>query len=461
MSNTSKRNGLGTRRSFLKKSVATGLGVGAVALTKGAFASEKTDFDVIIVGAGIAGLTAAKLLVGWGYEVGVLEADREIGGRIKTDNSLGAAFDLGAAWVHGPDGNPISKLAQSVEANTYLTDDDSYRVFDASGSVVPKAKIARYYKDLQEIFGRVDAAFDNDQPLIDALKKVSPGIEKDEVLQWMLSAYTEFDTGGPLDKLSAYYFDEDEAFDGEDVVFSKGYAPILKPLAAGLDVRLNAQVDRIEYEKGEGAYVYVGDQRFESSFVICTVPLGILQQEKIEFEPALPKKLRSSIGKIGMGNVTKLALKFDAAFWPEDIQYFGLMNEKRGRWNYFLNYRTFSSQNILVGFCFGDYAKQVEGLDDTDMLADCMDAVRTMFGDQAPEPTKILPTRWSKNPFSGGAYSYSKVGVKPADFDGLGTPIEDVILLAGEHTTFKHHATTHGAYLSGIRAAQLIEEKLA
>jgi monoamine oxidase len=447
------------RRSFLKRSAAAALGV--TALNGAAFAQDQRDFDVIVIGAGIAGLTAAKLLVGWGYGVAILEATDKVGGRILTDHSLGAAFDLGAGWIHGPRGNPISKLAENVSAKTFLTSDNSFRVFDAQCSVVPKAKILKKQDEFEALLAKVDATFDPDLPLSKAIEKVAPETKSDPILKWMLSAYTEFDTGGPLDQLSAYYFDEDEAYPGNDVIFSQGYDQILSPLAKGLDIRLNHPVDRIEYEKGEGAYLYVGNERFESSFVICTAPLGVLQKGSIAFEPKLPRAVTKSISNIGMGNVTKLALKFDEAFWPTDVQYFGLMTKEQGRWNYFLNYRTFSDQNILVGLSFGHYAKKIEQLNDQEMVDDCVAAIRSMFGNNAPAPAAFMPTRWSKNPYSKGAYSYSKTGVKPCDFDELATPIEDVILLAGEHTTFKHHATTHGAYLSGIRAAQLIEEELA
>jgi monoamine oxidase len=162
-----------------------------------------------------------------------------------------------------------------------------------------------------------------------------------------------------------------------------------------------------------------------------------------------------------MGNVTKLALKFDEAFWPTDVQYFGLMTETRGRWNYFLNYRTFSEENILLGLCVGDYAQKVEATGDADMVADCMDAVRSMFGAGSPDPVAHLATRWSTNPNCLGAYSYSAVGSKPAHFDDLAAPIADTVLLAGEHTNFEYHATVHGAYQSGLDAAQIIEDRLA
>jgi len=78
-----------------------------------------------------------------------------------------------------------------------------------------------------------------------------------------------------------------------------------------------------------------------------------------------------------------------------------------------------------------------------------------------PDPVQHIATRWSKDKHTHGAYSYTKTGSTPADFDGLAKPINEVIVMAGEHTLFKYHSTTHGAYLSGLRAADIIDRDLA
>ncbi|GAB5462287.1 flavin monoamine oxidase family protein [Hoeflea alexandrii] len=419
------------------------------------------DVDVIVIGAGIAGLAAARRLVDLGYETILLEADAIAGGRVKTDWSLDAPFEVGAGWIHGPDGNPVSALAEAVDAGPFVTDDESYQVFAANGDPVSAGDIEAGYRRLEKLYAAIDDELDGDMALSKAISRMGGKLKSDPILGWMTSAYTEFSTGGPIEKLSAYYFDEDGVYPGEDVVLTRGYDSIVKHLARDLDIRLNTRVTAISYEKGEGALVSTDAGEFESSFVICTVPLGVLKAGAIRFDPPLPKAHRRGIESIGMGNVTKLALKFDEAFWPDDVQYFGLMTETRGRWNYFLNYRTFSEENILLGLCVGDYARKVEAMSDADMVADCMDAVRSMFGAGSPDPVAHLVTRWSTNPNSLGAYSYSAVGSKPAHFDNLATPIADTVLLAGEHTNFEYHATVHGAYQSGLNAAQIIEDRLA
>lgn len=449
------------RRAVLKLGAGSAALGGLVAAGQWQAKAADDDFDVIVIGAGIAGLAAARKLVELDYSVVVLEAADRIGGRIWTDRSLGAVFEVGAGWIHKPEGNPISALADAAGATAIITDDLSFAVFSSDGKPQNRDMINRKSAQLDELYAKIDDRFDNDQPLAKAIRKVSSKAAGDPVLQWMASAYTEFDTGGPLEELSAYHFDEDKAFDGKDVILKEGYDTILPALAEGLDIRRNTRVDRIEYEQGDGAAVHAGEQVFESDFVICTSPLGILKNGGISFDPPLPKRVRNSINRIGMGNVCKIALKFDKVHWPTDTQYFGLMTEEKGRWNYFLNYHAFSQENILLGLSVGAYAEKAESMTDPEMVADAMQAVRTMFGKHVPDPKMHLATRWSQNPNCLGAYSFTKFGSKPGDFDRLAKPIAKTLLLAGEHTNFNYHGTVHGAYLSGLNAAEIIEEKLA
>lgn len=453
------RKGAPTRRQILKTGASSLLAAPFLRIKKAN--AQLDDVDVIVIGAGIAGLAAARKLQELGYSVVVLEASDQIGGRIRTDWSLGAPFEAGAGWIHRPQGNPVTGLARAINAPMIETPDESYQVFSADGKQVPNTEIDAKYADLERLYKKVDDTFDRDQSLAKAISRVSKKSLQDPILRWMMSAYTEFSTGAPIEKLSAYYFDEDNEFDGADVILPDGYGQIPASLADGLDIRLNTVAGTVEYEEGEGAAVHTSNGTFESYFVICTVPLGVLKKGAITFDPPLPKSHQRSIDELGFGSVTKLALKFEDAFWPLETQYFGYMSAPKGRWNYFVNYRTFSSENILLGLSVGDYPFTAEKMSDPEMIADCMGALRVMFGNDIPEPLGHLATRWSEDPFTFGAYSYSAVGNKPEDFSVFSKPAANTVLFAGEHTIFEFHATTHGAYLSGLAAANLIEDELA
>jgi monoamine oxidase len=416
-----------------------------------------TGERVIVVGAGIAGLAAAHALSNQGAAVIVLEAKPHIGGRLLTDHSLGAPFELGAGWIHGPEGNPIAALAAQINAETVVTDDNSLQVYDRDGALVSNQALLELDRRFQRLLAAVDDEIDQDDflSLREAILRVDRDALNDPLLHWALTAFTEFDTGGPIENLSAAYFDEDDAFEGADVVLTKGYDRILAPLAADLDIRLNTAVTAIESE-ADGVTVSTETEDLEADAVICTVPLGVLKAGHIAFSPPLPDGHQRAIRTVPMGNVTKVALRFAEPFWPLAIQYFGLQSNPKGKWPYVMNYRTFSDRNILVALAFGTYAGQVEARSDAAIQAEIMDSLRLVFGETIPEPEQMIITRWSQDPQTLGAYSFTGTDVRPQDFEQLAEPVGDRLFFAGEHTTFDYHGTTHGAYLSGLAAADAI-----
>lgn len=156
-----------------------------------------------------------------------------------------------------------------------------------------------------------------------------------------------------------------------------------------------------------------------------------------------------------MGQVTKLALRFDAPFWPEDVQYFGVTTEPMGRWPYFMNTMTYDDVPLIMGVSLGSYALIADTMSAEDAAADMMDVLHGVFGTDIPEPIGTLKSKWSRDPLALGAYSFAKVGVLPDDFNRFAEPIGP-LHFAGEHTSFDYHGNVHGAYLSGIRAAEAI-----
>jgi len=445
-----------TRRQMLKLSAAAAaLAVGPLGRAK---ANALDGYLVTVIGAGIAGLGAARALADKGATVTVLEAKPHIGGRLLTDWSMGAPFEIGAGWIHGPEGgNPVTELAQDIGAEMVVTDDDNLVVYDLAGVEVPEAALYELDEDYWAVLERVDSSLEtNDRrSLEEALDDLASSSLNDPLIRWALTAFTEFSTGGPIEKLSATQFDEDDVYPGADVILPGGYDKILAPLAEGLDIRLGTKVTGVEYEKGEGAYIYTDQGRFEADFVVCTAPLGVLKAGAIEFDPPLPSDHQKRIDRLPMGNVTKVALKFPTAFWPTDVQYFGFMDAVKGKWPYFLSYRTFTDANILVALSFGNYAAVAEAKSDAEIWAEIKEVMSRAWPGVV-EPEQMIVTRWSQDPETLGAYSYTGVGIFDDDYDDLREPIEDVVFLAGEHTYFDFHGTTHGAYMTGLMAAEEI-----
>jgi len=441
------------RRTFLKTSTAlsAALLLGTQRLARaGALDGKK----VVVIGAGCAGLGAARTLADSGADVTVLEAKPHIGGRLLTDWSMGAPFEVGAGWIHGPEqANPTKQLADAVGAEYVVTDDDNLVVFDRDGEEISEDMLEEIGDDWWAAVERMDNELENHDNR--SLADIVSGDLRDDGLNWAWSAYTEFSKGGPVKNLSAVLFDDDDAFDTPDVVVTTGYDALLKPLAEGLNIKLSTVVSNIQYST-DGAVVKTSAGDFEADYVVCSVSLGVLKAGNINFAPPLPSSYQRAIDKVGFGSVTKIAFKFDQAFWDVETQYFGAMTAPKGRWNYWVNYRTFSDENIILGLSVGSYAITADQMSEAEAKADALDVLRNIWGDAVTEPTQMLRTTWYTDPHTLGAYAYPTPGASASMYDRLGEPVEDRLMLCGEHTIFDYAGTTHGAYITGLRAAEHI-----
>ena len=411
---------------------------------------------VIVIGAGISGLAAAKKLKDKGFNVIVLEAQEKIGGRIRTDRSLGIAFDEGASWIHGPKGNPITNLASQADANTYLTDDDSLKVFDNNGTAYSDAFLDAQYTQFENALNAVRSIGTQSQSFLEVFNSLYPTQENNRLWKYMLSAYLEFDTGGDISTLSSKYFDDDEAFSGKDVIITNGYDKIANLLGQGLDIRLNSRVTEVNYTSIK-SLVNVNGDSVEADYVIVSVPLGVLKNNSVSFNPTLPIDKQGAIENTKMGNVNKFLFSWNTAFWETDVQYIGYTPDTKGKFNYFMNMLKFlPTTNSLMTFAFGDYATVTESLSDGEIISEVMAQLKTIYGNSIPNPTNMLRTKWGQNINTFGAYSFAPNGTTSTDFDTMAKEISNKLFFAGEHTIRDYRGTVHGAYLSGIREADKI-----
>ncbi|MFT6707787.1 MAG: monoamine oxidase, partial [Flavobacteriales bacterium] len=348
-------------------------------------------------------LAAAKHFKDKGIAVVVIEAQEKVGGRLCTDRSLGIAFDEGASWIHGPDGNPITSLADSAGANTFLTGDDNVAVFDTDGSMYADSALdtaeALFDDAIDSLDGNVNENFQ------DVFYNAYPQYQNDRLWTYMLSAYLEFDAGGDISNLSSLDFFDDEAYNGDDLIITNGFDKVADFLAEGIDVRLNTKVAGIDYGD-EKIQVTTDQDAFEADFILLTVPLGVLKNDIISFEPALPSRIQNPIDKLKMGAVNKFLCVWDTPFWDTDLQYIGYTAETKGKFNFFMNMGKFTNANALMGLTIGDYSKPTEEMTDAQVIADIMNSLKAIYGNSIPDPTNMLRTKWSSNEFTFGSYSY-------------------------------------------------------
>ena len=450
------------RRLFLRQMAVTipfllagGLSFSACRKRNGSGAGKK----VLVIGGGISGLTAAQKLRQQQFEVTVLEARSRLGGRIHTLRDGGINFDTGASWIHGTRRNPLSQLAQDAGAATFTTNEDLVKVYDIQGSLYADSTLSQQEGLYQQAIQAVVNAGSQHESFAQVFGQLYPNLLNDRLWTYFLSAYLEFDTSADIHRLSSKFFDDDSLFGGSEVVLPGGYDQLLQPLTNDLTILLNEVVSKVELF-ADGVQVTSTSATHTADFVVISLPLGVLREGTVQFEPTLPSSIQQAIDRTEMGTVNKFLMVWDQPFWDVTRHYFGFTPAYRGLFNYFLNLKAVNGANALITFSFGDAALLAEQRSDAQLQSEAMAHLRQMFGNQIPDPHTFKATRWMSDPFARGAYSYATVGGTSADFDVLGSSVSDRLFFAGEHTHRQYRGTAHGAYLSGVRAAEQILERL-
>lgn len=428
----------------------------------GAASAPKTRRRVVIVGAGIAGLAAARKLIQSGCEVRVVEARERIGGRIFTAKSWAdAPMDMGASWIHGTQGNPISALAREAGARVVTTSYDSSVCHATDGNALDDAGQARMAQLGKKLNRCLHAAQEEEKdqsiqtavlPLLNGGRS-APG-ERNEV-EFLLNSTIEQEYGGSISELSVHWYDDDASFPGGDALFPGGYQAIPEFLARGVNVVLGETVNRVEWNSQQ-AVVTTGKAVHTADNVLITLPLGVLKNGAVLFDPGLPEDKCRAISALGMGTLNKCFLRFPSVFWPATVDWLEYIPKDRGRWTEWVNFSQVCGQPVLLGFNAADFGREIEAWNDRDIVSDAMKTLRTIFGQHIPDPTDFQITRWASDPFARGSYSFNALGSNPDMRDDLGKSVDGRIFFAGEATDRRYFGTVHGAYFSGIRAAREI-----
>jgi len=323
----------------------------------GLFGKKGREERVVVVGAGMAGLVAAYDLADEGYAVTVLEARGRVGGRMWTDRSLGAAVDMGAAWIHGHRRNPVAKLAREYGADTSATDFEAVAVRRTDGHVPDDAVLEQAQEQAEDLGWRLEKAGRRAAPhetLADGLRALgSDPPLMDAHLRWALAAGIELDYGAELGELGLRGFGRDDEFGGDDLAFPDGYDRLTDGIAReDLDIRLREVVRRIAWGPG-GVAVDTNSARVDCDRVVVTVPLGVLKQGAIAFEPGLPPETCGAIGRLGFGTFNKVALRFQQPFWDPEVHALGIVGTAEPDLCVWLSAQVINGAPVLIGTTIG------------------------------------------------------------------------------------------------------------
>ncbi|MBW9122171.1 FAD-dependent oxidoreductase [Microbacterium trichothecenolyticum] len=426
-------------------------------------------FDTIVVGAGVAGLTAARLLAKAGRRVVVLEARDRVGGRVLTDRHFpGTVTDMGASWIHGINGSPVAAAAEAFGMRTveftvggYQADSRPIAYYGPDGIRLTDAATRAYIDDIHAVdrtLQEMVAASAPDASYRDvteaALAAQGWGAERTQRVREYLEHRSEEQYGAWIEDLAAHGLDDD-SIDGDEVVFPDGYDRLPRRLAEGLDIRLIHVVTDVQWSS-EGVLVTTDHGLFAADSAIVTVPVGVLQSEEFVIEPPLPEPVAGALSRLTMNAFEKVFLRFPAKFWDDGVYAIRQQGPESRWWHSWYDLTPVHGTPTLLTFAAGPAAVETRDWTEDEIVESILVQLRRLYGDRVEQPTHVHVTDWQDDPWSHGSYAYMTVGSTTADHDDLATPVGGVLHLAGEATWTDDPATVPAAMLSGHRAASRV-----
>lgn len=419
--------------------------VGAAAVFGTGTPGRAAEVDAVAVGAGAAGLAAARGLLAAGRSVAVLEARERIGGRMHTERRLGSRFDAGAQYIHWADRNPWRRIASELGIRTEEeTGWAALRVF--SGGVeladVDRARRRRAYGELD---GLVAAAIRPDRSVADAVRDV--GLDVVEAA----TGSTRLVLGEEPERVSAA--DYSAQWSGDDLLVPDGYGALAERFGQGLPVRLGTPVRRIRWD-GPGVAVETGSGTIRARAAIVTVSIGVLQSGAITFAPALPDATGAAIHGLAMGAYTKIALRIDGAMIDHAAVRDAIDLESAAATTMFDPWPF--GRDLVLAYTGGDFARDLCRAGEAAAIAHATERLAAITEPRvASAVTGGALADWWTDPYSRGSYSIAKPGRFDAR-DALKQPVGGRIWFAGEASAGGGAMTAGGAFLEGERAANEI-----
>ena len=413
---------------------------------------------VIVIGAGVAGLAAAKRLKEAGHTPLVLEATNRAGGRVYTDMD---GLDVGAQWIQGnwPD---FEAYVASLGLATVNTD---FTKMQLDGHELTAAEFSDLTNKIAQAFAW-DMTFRPSIALYytitQALAQGFFGSHPANRVKLMGMAAVDVDWANDAHNVPAraafdvapWFWDSaawaSEASDNTAIV--DGYVQVIDDLAMDLDIRYNEPVTAVA-RTNTSVSVTTPQATYVADWCICTIPLGVLKTNSVSFSPALPTAKTGAIGRLGVGLLNKVILEFPEGTQLPAATVLGSVDgtAPRGACSIWVNISNIrEGRPTLLGWLTGPDAATRETWTDDAIVAEALTRFPSL-----PQPIYRRITRWGQEPYARGSYSsfdmYSQLGDRSRLREPTGR-----LLWAGEHTMDTGFATVPGAWESGIREANRI-----
>jgi monoamine oxidase len=428
------------RRSFLAAAAAAAVtkpGLGAV--------PASGDVDIAIIGAGAAGIAAARRVAATNRRYALLEANDVVGGRCVTNNGIfGVPYDLGAHWIHMPDINPVAKLAKQ----------NGLPIYPAPRG--QRIRIGRRYAREGELEEYLALSVRCERAIADAARKAdiscAQALPKDlgdwrSTIDFVLGPYS---CGKDLSEVSAVDFTKSDERDID--AFSKiGYGGLLSKFAGGLQIQLATPARRVEWTGRLGVEIDTPKGVIRARAAIVTASTGVLSAGKIKFIPDLPKRQQDAISKLPLGSYEHIAL--DLPDNPLGLQADDLMFERSNNTRTAGLLANVSGTSLCMVDVGGKFGRDLALRGEEEMVDFATKWLGDLYGSNFNKLVKrASATRWYNEPWVLGSFSCAAVGGQPSR-RVLMEPLNNRLWFAGEAVHETLWGTVGGAWESGDRAA--------
>ena len=423
---------------------------------------------VVVVGAGIAGLTVANALSRDGVECVVLEARERIGGRLHTIDLAGSPVDMGGSWIHHPIGNPLRAFARQAgvpcrigNPTSQLAGFDCYERRRLSPAEV-KASLTMQFATFPKALDRLGVTLGPDASVADGIEAFVAAADltaaQTRRARQALRALVEAEIADLSERQSLRWMWNEIEYGGDFFgdLPAGGYRSLVQAMATGVPVRLGTEVAEVVLS-ASGVRVLTADGAVEEgSHVVVTVPLGVLKGGALRFSPPLPPERIAAIERLGFGRFEKVALRFEQPFWRAagipHLLVFPRDPSDSAVW--MVGQDAFGAGPTLVCLVCHSVAGRAIDVPPHEAAEWVLGMLAEAMGASCPAPVAVAVSSWANDPYSGGAYTHIPPAAGPADIDSLGQPIGGRLLFAGEHTQSARVTYADGAMTSGIREAK-------